>query len=43
MEAWRIVQPALDESPPVVKYDRGTWGPKEADALIGDDWEWITR
>jgi glucose-6-phosphate 1-dehydrogenase len=27
-ETWRIVQPLLDEPPPVEKYRRGTWGPR---------------
>jgi glucose-6-phosphate 1-dehydrogenase len=26
-EAWRIVQPVLDEPPPVQEYEPGTWGP----------------
>lgn len=43
MEAWRIVQPALDDHPAAVSYERGTWGPPKADSLLGDDWEWITN
>lgn len=43
MEAWRIVQPVLDGRPSLVPYGRGTWGPGEADTLLGEDWEWITR
>jgi len=27
-ETWRIVQPLLDDPPPVEKYRAGTWGPK---------------
>ena len=27
-ETWRIVQPLLDDPPPVEKYRRGTWGPR---------------
>jgi glucose-6-phosphate 1-dehydrogenase len=27
-ETWRIVQPLLDDPPPVDKYAPGTWGPK---------------
>ena len=42
MEAWRIVQPVLDASPPVVPYRRGTWGPSQADSLLGGDWKWLT-
>jgi glucose-6-phosphate 1-dehydrogenase len=32
-ETWRIVQPLLDDPPPVEKYRRGTWGPKRATNL----------
>jgi len=32
-EAWRIVDPVLDNATPVYKYTPGTWGPVEADAL----------
>jgi glucose-6-phosphate 1-dehydrogenase len=34
---WRVVQPALDAASPVHPYPRGTWGPPEADALLGED------
>jgi glucose-6-phosphate 1-dehydrogenase len=33
--AWRIVQPVLDHPGPVHRYARGTWGPEEADAVLG--------
>jgi glucose-6-phosphate 1-dehydrogenase len=42
MEAWRVVQPVLDQHPAVLGYERGSWGPAEADTLLGPDWEWIT-
>ena len=29
-EAWRIVDPILDDATPVFEYDPGTWGPAEA-------------
>jgi glucose-6-phosphate 1-dehydrogenase len=32
-EAWRIVDPVLDNATPVYEYIPGTWGPVEADAL----------
>jgi glucose-6-phosphate 1-dehydrogenase len=32
-ETWRVVQPLLDEPGPVHRYEKGTWGPKEADGL----------
>ncbi len=41
MEAWRIVEPVLTDRAPALPYDRGSWGPAEADALLGPDWEWI--
>ncbi len=34
---WRVVQPALDQPGPVYRYEPGSWGPAEADALTGDD------
>ncbi len=30
-ETWRIVQPLLDDPPPVEAYDPGTWGPEAAE------------
>ena len=39
-ESWRIVAPALERQNPVVRYDPGTWGPAEADALIAGDGGW---
>ena len=36
-ETWRIVQPALDEPGPVHTYARGSWGPAQADHLVGSD------
>ena len=37
---WRIVEPILDESAPPIPYARGSWGPEEADQLIGSDGPW---
>ena len=37
-EAWRIDDPALRGDPPVREYERGSWGPKEAQALIPGGW-----
>jgi len=34
---WRIVQPALDFPGPVHPYFRGSWGPSEADRILGGD------
>jgi glucose-6-phosphate 1-dehydrogenase len=37
-EAWRVVEPVLEDPVPVVPYDPGSWGPPEADRIIaGDD------
>lgn len=38
--AWRVVDPVLGDAVPVHTYQRGTWGPKEADSLLpnGDTW-----
>ena len=39
-EAWRVLDPILGDKVPVYKYKPGTWGPKEADALIADAGGW---
>jgi len=39
-EAWRIMQPLLDEPPPVHAYAPGSWGPKAADKLIAGHGHW---
>jgi glucose-6-phosphate 1-dehydrogenase len=38
--AWAVVDAVLKKHKPVRMYKRGTWGPKEADALLacGDSW-----
>ena len=46
-QAWQIVDPILDTwrdtSVPLAGYASGTWGPKQADALIQrDGWQWRT-
>ncbi len=38
-QTWRIVEPALDDPSPVFLYDRGSWGPLEANRLLeGGHW-----
>ena len=37
---WRVVEPILDNVTPLYPYDKGTWGPAEAEALIGRDGPW---
>jgi glucose-6-phosphate 1-dehydrogenase len=39
-EAWRIVDPAIESDGPVYEYEPGTWGPKEADAIIEGGGGW---
>ncbi|HEY2389147.1 MAG TPA: glucose-6-phosphate dehydrogenase [Candidatus Binatia bacterium] len=38
--AWKIVQPILGDVTPVREYDKGTWGPPEADALVSGVGGW---
>ena len=39
-EAWRVVDPILDNAVPVHEYAPNSWGPAEADALIAPDSGW---
>jgi glucose-6-phosphate 1-dehydrogenase len=36
LRSWEVLQPLLDDPPPVHSYPAGTWGPQAADALIGE-------
>jgi glucose-6-phosphate 1-dehydrogenase len=38
--AWAVVDPVLADHPRVIPYQRGGWGPKEADALIASHGGW---
>ncbi len=38
--AWQIVDPVLGDVVPVHSYAEGSWGPKEADALLPDGETW---
>jgi glucose-6-phosphate 1-dehydrogenase len=38
--AWAVVDPVLKHHHRVRRYKRGSWGPKEADGLIGADGPW---
>ena len=38
--AWAVVDPILNDHPPVNSYPRQSWGPEEADALIAADGRW---
>ncbi|MGN6378274.1 MAG: glucose-6-phosphate dehydrogenase [Gaiellales bacterium] len=39
-ETWRVMQPLIDDPPPVHAYKPGSWGPKEADELIAGHGRW---
>jgi len=39
-EAWRIMQPLLDDPPPVHAYEPGSWGPAAADELVAGHGRW---
>ncbi|WP_433293938.1 glucose-6-phosphate dehydrogenase [Actinoplanes sp. CA-030573] len=39
-ETWRIIQPLIDNPPPVETYEPGTWGPAGADRLVAGHGGW---
>jgi glucose-6-phosphate 1-dehydrogenase len=39
-ESWRIVQPLLDDAPPVQCYPKGSWGPEEGARLVSHFGGW---
>jgi glucose-6-phosphate 1-dehydrogenase len=39
-ETWRVVQPLLDQPPPVQEYPKGSWGPPEAARLVRGFADW---
>jgi glucose-6-phosphate 1-dehydrogenase len=39
-ETWRIMQPLLDDPPPVHSYAPGSWGPEAADKLVAGHGRW---
>jgi glucose-6-phosphate 1-dehydrogenase len=41
-ETWRIVQPLLDDPPPVEPYPPGSWGPDGCDDLVVAHGGWAT-
>ena len=41
-EAWRVMQPLLDNAPPVHTYAPGSWGPSAADAVTAGFGGWRT-
>jgi glucose-6-phosphate 1-dehydrogenase len=38
--AWSVVDPVLDQHHPVLPYKPGSWGPKQAEALMAKDGRW---
>ncbi|HEX5859363.1 MAG TPA: glucose-6-phosphate dehydrogenase [Microbacterium sp.] len=39
-EAWRVMQPLIEDPSPVLPYAPGSWGPAEADALVAKHGGW---
>jgi glucose-6-phosphate 1-dehydrogenase len=39
-ETWRIMEPLLDDPPPVHPYKPGSWGPEAADELVAGHGRW---
>jgi glucose-6-phosphate 1-dehydrogenase len=39
-ETWRIMQPLVDEPPPIHAYAPGSWGPEAADELVAGFGRW---
>ena len=39
-EAWRVMQPLVDNPPPVHPYAPGSWGPEAAEALVAGHGRW---
>ncbi len=39
-ETWRVMQPLLDDPPPVRAYAPGTWGPEAANELLAGQGRW---
>jgi glucose-6-phosphate 1-dehydrogenase len=39
-ETWRVMQPLLDDAPPVHPYAPGTWGPEAANELVAGHGRW---
>jgi glucose-6-phosphate 1-dehydrogenase len=39
-EAWRVLQPLLEDPPPAHGYPKGSWGPEAGDKLVGGHGRW---
>jgi glucose-6-phosphate 1-dehydrogenase len=40
-ETWRIVQPLLDDPPPIEPYEAGSWGPDGCNDLVAANGGWV--
>jgi glucose-6-phosphate 1-dehydrogenase len=40
-ETWRIVQPLIDDPPPVERYAPGSWGPEDCEDLVAAHGGWV--
>lgn len=38
---WNVVDPILNDATPIYHYEKGTWGPDEANALIAESGSWL--
>ena len=39
-QCWRVMQPLLDQPPPVNEYAKGSWGPEAADRVLAGYGSW---
>jgi glucose-6-phosphate 1-dehydrogenase len=39
-QCWRVMQPLLDNPPPVHRYAKGSWGPEAADQILAGHGRW---
>jgi glucose-6-phosphate 1-dehydrogenase len=40
VEAWRVMEPLVDRPPPVLPYEKGSWGPDAANQLLAGHGRW---
>jgi glucose-6-phosphate 1-dehydrogenase len=39
-QCWRVLQPLLDNPPPVHRYEKGSWGPDAAEQVVAGYGRW---
>jgi glucose-6-phosphate 1-dehydrogenase len=39
-QCWRVMQPLLDDPPPVHPYAKGSWGPQAAEKVLAGNGRW---